>query len=140
MHKAVKATTMHANRTARTLLAGTALIATALAVRMGGTAHAVPATGYDRCPQGRFCLFDDNNGQGEMYIATGTRYDQVLAEAGFDNRAASVANHSDIVWCVYEGPNYTGFGVGFDPGSRADLETHTLKDQVSSVRYGRYAC
>lgn len=130
---------MRAHRT-RSLLAGIAVIVTALAGTAAVPAQASAASGYDRCPQGRFCLFDGIDGEGDMYLATGTRYDQVLAEAGFDNRAASVANHSDMVWCVYEGPNYTGFGVGFDPGARMVLEHHTLKDQVSSVRFGRFAC
>ncbi|HSA53544.1 MAG TPA: peptidase inhibitor family I36 protein [Yinghuangia sp.] len=123
----------------RSLIAAVACLAACAALSVAPAGALPTATGYDRCPQGRFCLFDGWDGQGDMYLATGTRYDQVLAEAGFDDRASSVFNNASIVWCVWQGPNYTGRGAGYSAGLRENLDD-AFNNQVSSVNYGRFTC
>lgn len=61
------------------------------------------ATGYDRCPKGKFCLFDKADGQGSM-----AAYSQSQATLGsWDNKASSVYNRTGYHYiCMYSLSDY----------------------------------
>ncbi|WP_188285383.1 FG-GAP-like repeat-containing protein [Streptomyces sp. CBMA29] len=61
------------------------------------------ATGFDRCPKGRFCLFDASDGRGSMAV-----YTQPQATLGsWDNKASSVYNRTGYhYFCMYSLDKY----------------------------------
>ncbi|MFJ8649824.1 FG-GAP-like repeat-containing protein [Streptomyces sp. NPDC093546] len=80
--------------------------ATAALTALGVLATAVPsahaASGYDRCPQGKFCLFDKADGTGTM-----TTYSGSAATLGtFDNKASALRNRTGLYACIYSQPRY----------------------------------
>ncbi|MEU0270667.1 FG-GAP-like repeat-containing protein [Streptomyces sp. NPDC006307] len=80
--------------------------ATAALTALGVLATAVPsahaASGYDRCPQGKFCLFDNVDGTGTMATYSGS-----TATLGtFDNKASGMRNRTGLYACVYSQPRY----------------------------------
>ncbi|MFI0718031.1 FG-GAP-like repeat-containing protein [Streptomyces sp. NPDC021224] len=83
----------------------TALIATAaiFGLAAGGVSPAYAATGYDRCPKGKFCVFDGAEGQGAM-----TSYSAPQPNLGsWSTRVSSVYNHTGYQYaCLYNQENY----------------------------------
>ncbi|MCP3759526.1 peptidase inhibitor family I36 protein [Streptomyces sp. TBY4] len=61
-------------------------------------------TGYERCPNGKLCLFSDVAGRGEMLPSTADLGDY----KGMDNRVASVANYSTRHVCFFTEKQYSG--------------------------------
>ncbi|MFF7198775.1 FG-GAP-like repeat-containing protein [Streptomyces sp. NPDC008079] len=77
--------------------------AVALGLVAGGVAPAQAATGYDRCPQGALCLFDQPGGQGTM-----TSYTAAQPTLGaWDDKASSVYNRTGYhALCMYSLADY----------------------------------
>ncbi|MEU6345962.1 FG-GAP-like repeat-containing protein [Streptomyces sp. NPDC046977] len=75
----------------------------ALGLVAGSVAPAQAATGYDRCPKGRFCIFDGRDGTGAM-----ASYSTVQTRLGsWDNRASSVYNRTSYKnVCLFTQPYY----------------------------------
>ncbi|MFD3947052.1 peptidase inhibitor family I36 protein [Streptomyces sp. NPDC058579] len=99
-----------------------------------GSAAAAPS-GYDRCPSGHFCLFSEYDGNGA--IASFRLGSPNLAQQGFDDLAASYANHTDSVWCTYGDYNYSKAQLygAWDANTAGSLgELHSF---ISSVRQGQ---
>ncbi|MFE0104549.1 peptidase inhibitor family I36 protein [Streptomyces sp. NPDC059009] len=118
----------------RTLTHG--LLATgALAVLLfaPGPASASPP-GYERCPEGHFCLFSEYDGNGD--IATFRFGSPHLAAQGFDDRAMSYANHTDSLWCTYGDYNYSKEQLHAAQEPRTADSLGELHSFVSSVRKG----
>ncbi|MEU5612011.1 peptidase inhibitor family I36 protein [Streptomyces sparsogenes] len=78
--------------------------ATALPV---STAHA--AEGYDRCPDGYYCMFSGLDGTGDMIKLKGSTPD--LAALGMDDRAKSDWNRTPSTIYLWSDANYTGCTV-----------------------------
>ncbi|MCC3773847.1 peptidase inhibitor family I36 protein [Streptomyces sp. UNOB3_S3] len=78
-----------------------AMAATALPV---STAHA--ADGYDRCPDGYYCMFSGLDGTGDMVKLRGSVPD--LATVGMNDRAKSDWNRTASTIYLWSEANYTG--------------------------------
>lgn len=90
------------------------------------------AGGWNRCPNGYFCLFSGRDGTGLMaYFRTGSPN---LAGQGMDNAASSQWNRSPWVFNAYDDYNYRGYGFSHDPGTRYSYDWWHGEDQWSSVR------
>ncbi|SEN06040.1 FG-GAP-like repeat-containing protein [Actinacidiphila rubida] len=125
-----------------TAAAALGLIATSVA-----PAHAA-ATGYARCPSGRFCVFDGQDGQGAM-----AAYTTPQADLGtWRTRAASVDNRTGSpFFCMYSRTNYrftdpvhdiralaVGTGTGENLSRYQDQNSH-LAHNLGSVRWAHTA-
>ncbi len=85
-----------------------ALLASAAAVAAialpGPAAHA--ADGYDRCPDGSYCMFSGLDGTGDMIALTSSTPD--LAALGMNSRAKSDWNRTPSTIYLWSGNDYTG--------------------------------
>ncbi|MCX5403848.1 peptidase inhibitor family I36 protein [Streptomyces sp. NBC_00335] len=66
-------------------------------------------TGFERCQSGNLCLFAEPGGRGQM---TATRSDMAQYNATWNDRVASVANHTGSHTCFYADPNHSGVFTG----------------------------
>ncbi|MEV8609539.1 peptidase inhibitor family I36 protein [Amycolatopsis sp. NPDC051373] len=90
------------------------------------------AGGWERCPQGYYCLFDGYDGAGAMaFFKTGSPN---LANQGLDKAASSQWNRSPWNFCVYEGYNYTGRRNCDPPNSRYNFTYYGGNNFDSSVK------
>jgi hypothetical protein len=126
----VRPTSSRALRGALTAGAAAGLIVTAT------VAPAQAASGYDRCPWGRLCVFSGPLGKGQMLVVKGSR----LSLGAWDNRISSYANYTDWPVCFNMAP-------GMDPrqgashyypgqGSFDESATPELDNTVSSLDLG----
>ncbi|MFD7236392.1 peptidase inhibitor family I36 protein [Streptomyces syringium] len=88
--------------TFRTLLASVAVAAAG--VLPVSTAHA--ADGYDRCPDGYYCMFSGLDGTGDMITLRGNTPD--LAALGMNDRAKSDWNRTASTIYLWSDAQYTG--------------------------------
>jgi hypothetical protein len=73
-------------------------------VAPASTAHA--AEGYDRCPDGSYCMFSGLDGTGDMITLSADTPD--LAALGMDDRAKSDWNRTSSTIYLWSDANYTG--------------------------------
>ncbi|WP_377267883.1 FG-GAP-like repeat-containing protein [Peterkaempfera sp. SMS 1(5)a] len=123
-------------------VAATVLGLSAVAVQPAAAA----ATGYDRCPKGRFCLFSGANGTGSMAAYTGSQ----ATLGSWDNLAASVSNRTGYQKaCLWTRSNYqyvdpvhdvrlemSGTPFDMDLAAYHDANSHLSKN-LSSFRLGQ---
>lgn len=76
------------------------------------TAHA--ADGYERCPDGHYCMFSGLDGTGDMITLTGNTPE--LATLGMNDRAVSDWNRTPSVIDLWSDENYTGCMAVTSPG------------------------
>ncbi|MEU1790199.1 peptidase inhibitor family I36 protein [Streptomyces sparsogenes] len=101
--------------------------ATALPV---STAHA--AEGYDRCPDGYYCMFSGLDGTGDMIKLKGSTPD--LAALGMDDRAKSDWNRTPSTIYLWSDANYTGCTVVTSTGPTGKGNFYPdYRDFISSV-------
>ncbi len=81
-----------------------AVAAAAATVVPVSTAHA--AEGYDRCPDGYYCMFSGLDGTGDMITLSGSTPD--LAALGMDDRAKSDWNRTPSTIYLWSDANYSG--------------------------------
>ncbi len=93
---------MGRRRLARAVAAGAAVLGLLTgALAAAGPAEAA-AQGFDRCPNGSFCLFTGPDGSGLVYS-----YRTATANTGWAGRhAVSWANRTKDYSCIFEAPNY----------------------------------
>ena len=93
------------------------------------------ATGYDRCPANRLCVFSGVNGSGVIgYFTTG---DGNLADTsgprGLNNNIESAWNRRAEVWCLWNDAGYQGaFGIAYG-GSKGNIPAGS-RNLTSSLR------
>ena len=118
--------------------------AAALGLIATSVAPAQAATGFDRCPKGRFCVFDGRDGQGAMASYTSPQSDL----GAWRTKASSVYNRTGYQYfCMYSRTNYqyidpvhdvevvsTGNDVGDDLYYYHDANSH-LDNNLGSVRW-----
>ncbi|WTX00792.1 peptidase inhibitor family I36 protein (plasmid) [Streptomycetaceae bacterium NBC_01309] len=98
---------------------------------LGVASPAQAATGFDRCPEGRFCLFSQLNGQGTIaYFQWGA---PDLRPYGVDGHAYSVWNRANRYFNVYSGYNYAPLTSNSEPGDKSNIWDWVAK-QIHSVR------
>ncbi|MEU8529943.1 MULTISPECIES: FG-GAP-like repeat-containing protein [Streptomyces] len=99
----------------------------ALGLLTATVSPAQAATGYDRCPAGRFCLFDNADGTGAMATYSGS-----MATLGaYDNWAAGMRNRTGLHACVYSQPNH----AYTDSVHHVVLQTGTSSEAVDLTPY-----
>lgn len=88
-----------------------------------GTIPAQAATGYNRCPANRFCVFTGLNGSG--VIAIYTTSDSNLADAsgprGMNNNIESGWNRRASEWAVMNDAGFNGGGTLFKKGEKGNF-------------------
>ncbi|MDW6062077.1 peptidase inhibitor family I36 protein [Streptomyces sp. FXJ1.4098] len=109
------------------LAAATALPAT--------TAHAATAAdGYDRCPDGYYCMFSGLDGTGDMIQLKGSTPD--LAALGMNDRAKSDWNRTSSTIYLWSDANYTGCTVVTSTGPTGKGNLYPdYRDFLSSVQF-----
>ncbi|GGP90489.1 FG-GAP-like repeat-containing protein [Streptomyces melanogenes] len=122
-----------------------ALVSTAAALGLAATSvvPAQAASGFDRCPQGRFCVFDGAEGQGAMVSYTTPQSNL----GSWRSRASSVINRTGYgEACLYSRTNYEVLdsvhdvllsysgNVGVNLSSYTDNNSH-LDNNLGSVRW-----
>ncbi|SFF77764.1 Repeat domain-containing protein [Actinacidiphila alni] len=121
--------------------------AVALGTVAAGIIPAQAATGYDRCPQGAVCLFDQPGGQGAMTSFTSPQ----SALGAWDDKASSVYNRTGLPYlCMYSLADYQYLdavqdvvantsGTGNDRWelSAFTSKASTLDRNLSSLRWAR---
>lgn len=118
-----------------TALALTAAIASVTAL---GAIPAQAATGYNRCPANRFCVFTGPNGSG--VIAIYTKSDPNLADVsgprGMNNNIESAWNRHKWEWALMNEANFRGGGVVYNAGAKGNVPKNLL-NKASSVWFVR---
>ncbi|MDX3227537.1 peptidase inhibitor family I36 protein [Streptomyces sp. ME19-01-6] len=96
------------------------------------TAHA--ADGYDRCPDGYYCMFSGLDGTGDMITLRGSTPD--LAALGMNDRAKSDWNRTSSTIYLWSDANYTGCAVvtSADPTGKGNFYPD-YRDFLSSVQF-----
>ncbi|MFI1094474.1 FG-GAP-like repeat-containing protein [Streptomyces sp. NPDC020917] len=120
--------------------------AAALGLIATSVAPAQAATGYDRCPKGRFCVFDLAGGEGAMATYTSPQSDL----GAWRTRASSVYNRTGYMYfCMYSRTGYQYIDsihdvevLGEGPDSQLDLypihdKNSHLDNNLGSVRWAR---
>lgn len=116
---------------------GAVALATASILAAGVPASAATsATGWARCPVGKFCVFTEPNGQGAM--ATFTSGDANLAVApgpsGLNANIESVWNRNGLGFVLYSKAGYDGDSRAiFDYQGKVNLGSK-LANNVRSVK------
>lgn len=96
------------------------------------TAHA--ADGYDRCPDGYYCMFSGLDGTGDMITLRGNTPD--LAALGMNDRAKSDWNRTASTIYLWSDTNYTGCTAVTSAGPTGKGNYfHTYQDFFSSVQF-----
>ncbi|WP_055564317.1 peptidase inhibitor family I36 protein [Streptomyces atriruber] len=117
-------------------LGSTAALVLALGTASAQPASAAPAAGWDRCPNGSFCVFDGRNGTGTIaWFRSGS---PDLRGQSMDNRTTSYWNRNGDQWALYDGYNYGTGCFTVHAGAQADLPTRfpSLDNVFSSLQKG----
>lgn len=97
------------------------------------TAHATG--GYDRCPDGSYCMFSGLDGDGDMIKLTGDTPN--LATVNMDNRAQSDWNRTSSDVHLWSNANYTGCTTVTSAGPTGQGNfAPAFRAYFSSVRFG----
>jgi hypothetical protein len=111
------------------LVAVTAAAAVTMPV---STAHA--ADGYDRCPDGHYCMFSGPDGTGDMITLRGNTPD--LAALGMNDRAKSDWNRTPSTIYLWSDANYSGCTAVTSAGPTGKGNFFpTYQDFFSSVQF-----
>lgn len=96
------------------------------------TAPAQAATGYDRCPDGRFCIFTAPDGGGRIAFFHLESPD--LRIEGVDGEVYSLWNRTSQHWIGCTEYNYQGNAIfGVTPGYQTNIPSD-VATQVHSVK------
>ena len=120
-----------------------ALLSAAVLTGAGGLTPAAAATGYDRCPVERFCLFVDPDGDGP-YVSLRYGWDDLRKPVNgfvYDNRFSSFWNRRQETpngnsggAMLYLDPHHRGEALSvFRANFRGNLK-NTFSNAVSSVK------
>ncbi|MEQ4725171.1 peptidase inhibitor family I36 protein [Nonomuraea sp. B19D2] len=92
------------------------------------------ATGYDRCPDGYYCMFSGLNGSGDVAVIEEAIPD--LALLNMERRAKSDWNRTKHVVYLYTESNYDGFVTTTGPDSKGNFYSK-FRDVFTSARVDR---
>lgn len=119
-------------RHTKRILAGLASAVAALSMASVSPAHA--ADGYDRCPDGYYCMFSGLDGTGDMIKLRTNTPD--LAALGMNDRATSDWNRTSSTIHLWSEVDYTGCTAftSADPTGKGNL-IPAYREFVSSVEF-----
>ncbi len=126
-----------------------------VSVAIVGTAEASAGTiqrerwssGYDKCPQGSICLYQNGNGTGSKAIIVASRYARwnfwgvyFLNSANANDQVTSVYNNTTLFVTLYVDFDCKGTGFGINPGGTMDYSYGTqynagFNDKFSSLTF-----
>jgi hypothetical protein len=108
------------------------VVAAAAVALPDSMAHA--ADGYDRCPDGYYCMFSGLDGAGDMITLRGSTPD--LAALGMNDRAKSDWNRTSSTVYLWSDVNYTGCTAVTSTGPTGKGNYFpTYRDFFSSVQF-----
>jgi hypothetical protein len=110
----------------------------AVAVGVGSLFLASPAqaaTGYDRCPVDRMCVFTEPNGGGAIGIFANGDVDlsDSVGPTGLNNNIESMRNRTSGHFCFYTEINYNGLAWRGGPGGGANT-VPAATNTISSLK------
>ncbi|GHH54394.1 peptidase inhibitor family I36 protein [Lentzea cavernae] len=117
------------------LVAAAAVVAAGL-ISISGTATATAApaaSGFDRCADGNFCLFEHIDGQGRVM---GTKRAQSTLPLDFDNITSSIRNRTGQKWSVYTESGFRGRCLTIAAIWTGNVTQYDMSDKISSIRPG----
>lgn len=80
------------------------------------TSLAMQGKGFDRCPDGAFCLFEHSDGTGKfVWFTRGGHKKLQDIGGGFNDMASAVWNRSPNIWCIYEHNGRGGASTPYYP-------------------------
>lgn len=106
--------------------------ASVLGMAMATPAHAA-ATGYDRCPDGAYCMFSGLDGGGDIVVFRSNAPD--LSEQGIDNLGKSDWNRTASTVYLFSEHDYGGCAAITGAGSQGNFYS-SFRDFFSSVQFG----
>lgn len=115
------------------------LTAAALAGGLLSASPAMAATGYDRCPVSRFCIFEHADGQGKYAYFNGDHDNLVNPIGGFvfNDTASSVWNRTKYGFCMWRDINQNNVMAVVRGGTELPFNLPSdLNDQLSSISIG----
>jgi len=114
------------------LLGATAMV---VLVSLAAPEPAQAATGFARCPAGKFCIFTSTGGNGVMAMfdyADGNLGDGVGPQ-GMNDNVESVYNHTGgQYWATFRDPGYGGPWEIYTPGYFGGVRP-VLRNNISSL-------
>ncbi|MGW7410927.1 peptidase inhibitor family I36 protein [Streptomyces sp. NPDC054863] len=110
------------------------LVGTVAALSMASISPAHAADGYDRCPDGYYCMFSGLDGTGDMITLRGNTPD--LAALGMNDRAKSDWNRTPSTLYLWSDANYSGCTsvTSSGPTGKGNFFL-TYRDFFSSVQF-----
>lgn len=117
-----------------TILGGLATAAVAALLASFAPA-ASAATGYDRCPADRMCVFTGPNGSGVIGIFQNgdVNLGDSVGPTGLNNNIESMRNRTGSDWCFWTGINYNGTVWRGGPGAGANT-VPAATNTISSLK------
>ena len=106
----------------RLAAASAATILGAVGIAGASAPNAQAATGYDRCPASRMCVFSGRNGSGTIgiYQNGDVNLGDSIGATGLNNTIESMRNRTSGNWCFYKDTNYNGQRWVGGPGGGAN--------------------
>ncbi|MER7111684.1 peptidase inhibitor family I36 protein [Streptomyces sp. NPDC000229] len=90
------------------------------------------AGGFERCPDGYMCIFDNRDSTGTMaWFRTGS---PALAQQGMDDRASAFYNRTGREWNTYDGKNHQDPLIYIRSGTGGSMIAELYDNQMSSLR------
>ncbi|MGW6289868.1 peptidase inhibitor family I36 protein [Streptomyces sp. NPDC055107] len=92
--------------------------------------------GTDRCPIGRFCLYQDRlyNGSGTGFVLTSDQSIPRLSTYGSNDQVSSVYNNTSRALTLYKSNDYRGEEMTIDADQKLAYLPAGWNDAISSVK------
>jgi hypothetical protein len=112
-----------------------AVVSTGAAMVVATAPPASAATGYDRCPYLKMCVFTGPNGSGAIaYFSTGdANLGDSVGPVGMNNDIESIWNRSGHTWALFDGVGYTGTRWVSEPYTGKNNVIAAAANRVSSL-------
>ncbi|HEV7720000.1 MAG TPA: peptidase inhibitor family I36 protein [Iamia sp.] len=123
---------MRKNKKITTLLGAAAIL---VMMALVAPTPAQAATGFARCPAGKFCIFTDTGGNGVMAtfdVADGNLGDGVGPQGMNDNVESVFNNTGGQLWGTAKNPGYVCACETYDPGFKGRVRD-ALFNEISSL-------
>lgn len=123
----------------RSLLIPLLVISALIPLNLSSARNAEAATGWDRCPRGYLCVFENPNGEGHFAYFYKGAIDLTKPIGGFvfNDRISSVWSRTQTPdgWCFYRDTNYGSplFSLRGNNKTKTNLP-HWADNQTSSLR------
>ena len=108
----------------------------AAAMIVAAASPAAAATGYNRCPNLKMCVFTGPNGTGAIaYFSTGdANLGDSVGPVGMNNNIESIWNRSGHTFELFDGAGYTGTRWVSNPYVGGNNVIASAANRVSSLR------